>query len=192
MGVYLLDEKELQDLQIFGMGIENTEQNDQNKKEKKIDQPISNSKPKKQNKKFSFKKILNFTQKKFTNYFFKTCKWFFTKIRNFYHIVRLWRYKRRLNNNGKKFDHNKIFYKIVETRKTRFNKVIITRKRVPYYYINDSVFSVLKPKKSVYYLSLRDDNQGGTFIKKTAHKKLNSSVWDFPRKKTKSFWDKKF
>ncbi len=188
-----MDEKELKDLQMFGMGIEYTETNDQNKKDKTFDQTSFNAKPQKKKQKFSFKKILNIFQKKIIKYFFKTCKLFFTKTRNFYHIIRFWKFKRKLNSQGKKFDHSKIFYKIVETRKQRFNKIIITRKRVPYYYINDSVFSVLKPKKAIYYLSLKDDSQGGTFIKKTAHRGLDESVWDFPfHKKTKSFWDKIF
>jgi hypothetical protein len=187
-----LDEKELKDLRMFGMGIEYTETNDQNKKNKTFDQPSYTSTPKKKNQNHSIEKLLSLFQKKITKYFYKTCKWFFTKIRNFYHIIRFWKFKRKLNSQGKKFDHSKIFYKIVETRKQRFNKIIITRRRVPYYYINDSVFSVLKPKKAIYFLSLKDDHQGGTFIKKTAHKGLDESVWDFPyHKKTKGFWDKK-
>lgn len=169
---------------MFGMGIDNT-------KEKKINISSFNTKHKKQNQKVSLKKMFIIFKRQIIKYFLKTCKWFFTKIRNFYHGLRFWKFKKRLNRQGKKFDYDKIFYKIVETRKQRFNKVIITRRRVPYYYINENVFSSIRPKKSIYYLSLKDDEHGGTFIKKTSHKALDESIWDFPVQKiVKKFWDK--
>ena len=69
-----MDKKELQDLQMFGMGIEHTETNDQNKKDKTFDQTSFNSKIQKKKQKFSFKKILQLFQKKITKYFLRLWK----------------------------------------------------------------------------------------------------------------------
>jgi hypothetical protein len=73
-----------------------------------------------------------------------------------------------------------IGFKIIEKKRQRRNKTIITRKRVPINY---------KLKKSqmreinlcaLYYLSIKDDETGIQEIDKEKYCSIKKSVWDFP------------
>ncbi|MEF8879238.1 MAG: hypothetical protein V5A64_02445, partial [Candidatus Thermoplasmatota archaeon] len=125
-----MDEKEFQELQDFGTGIEKTsENNDENKKE-------HFSKKLQRKKSHFFKKtgvsIKNRVSK--TGYFFKKLLYnlgyiCLSKIHGFFRKFHAWLYMRRMLSKNEK-----IAYRIVEKRKKRWNKTIVVRKRIPFYF----------------------------------------------------------
>jgi hypothetical protein len=81
-----------------------------------------------------------------------------------------------------KIKHKKdLSYKIVETKKIRRNKVIITRKRVPISINYSSKNKIKKP--SLYYLSLKSNQEESTDTRIDVYSNLKESIWDFPVKK---------
>ena len=94
--------------------------------------------------------------------------------------------KRKYENwNIKKQSQSNKCYKIVETKKQRRNKVIIIRKRVPAKYVSNNLVTKDPNIGALFYLSIKDKEDGGIETSSENYTSLKESVWDFPIKKRK-------
>ena len=172
---------EFQELKKFATGIEKTNQEVVKKEPKK-----------KNNLKFLFKIFL----RKIYTFFISFLKWTYIKTKTILIQLKKWisfkKDLRKIKKNMKlRFKKKDISYKIVETKKQKGNKTIITRKRVPFYFDINSYKSELSNMHGVFYLSEKEKDTKNSeyyyFVKK--------SIWDFPvqDKKLRNFvlfWQK--
>ena len=139
-------------------------------------------KSKKKNKKFSKKTIKKVSTKTHQLFSF-FLKWLYKKIHMF--LVKSIKWSKQQTSTWKLFRTKKIGYKIVETKKQGWNKIIIVRKRVP---INFNTVE-LKTKKinpsGIYYLNIKSDESGNTEGISQNHCILKESIWDFKIKDKK-------
>ena len=130
------------------------------------------------NKKSILKKILSFTKKiavKFLNISNKYLKKTFEISR-----LKIEKTKKQINEYTEA-RRGKIAYKIVETKKKKRNKIIITRKRVP---IEKNInFENRDLNPSIYYCRLVPEENKICEKKIIGHTRLKDSIWDFPHKK---------
>jgi hypothetical protein len=159
-----LQKDEFAELQKFGNSVEKkVKLKTEKEKQKIILENITYEK------KVDFSKLINYLEK-----FGEILELIILKI---FQITKDYYEKRQKTKIQKK---NKIAYKIVETKKERRNKVIITRRRVP---INLPIN--LKQNtiaKSFYFISIKEDD-GTNKTKESEYKHLKKSIWDFPIEK---------
>ena len=159
-----MTDDEFKELNTFGEKIEKktNNKNDLKREETKVDKKV-----KKQNIIILLRKI----KKSIFVYF----RFFLIKMFLLSKNIKLFFYK-KIGNISFKNKRN-IGYKIVETKKQKRNKVIITRKRMPITISNLSKNKIKKP--CIYYYKINLEKK--TKVKK--YSKLKDSVWDFPLKK---------
>jgi hypothetical protein len=157
-----LNADEFQELKKFGTGIEKT------------NQEIIKKEPKK---KINLKNFLRKIYKLIISFF----RWLHIKTKSTLIKIKNWlAFKKDLRKIKKsirfRYKRKDLGYKIVETKKQRGNKTVITRKRVPFYFDINSYKSELNNISGIFYLSEKDKNAATSeycyFVKK--------SIWDFP------------
>lgn len=170
-----MSDNEYKDLQSFGRTIEK-KQEIKTKEKKSFIQTIKPAI-------IYFKKVAKIVVIKLWKITFTISKWIYKKIKRVATKIKTRKQYRRkirfvMQPRQKK---QKIAYKIVETKKQRRNKIVITRKRIPFEYNPLEV----QPKKTelgaLFYLTFKGDDAEET--KPEAYTRLKESIWDFPIKK---------
>lgn len=183
-----MDDKELKDLQLFGNNIDKKSISVKNIQKNEVE--YCKLKQKNPNDKIKFTKILNkifiFSSKlllRFINFFYHKLKEKKSNISHKLYLKKIQKRKRLTHAQKKQISKNKS-YRIVETCKRRKNKTIIVRKRVllPF---GENLIRPTKGIPSIYFLSVKDDENGKQITKPEAYTILKKSVWDFPAQNKK-------
>lgn len=176
---------EFSDLQNFGKTIDQKPKDDAKKevkKKKDISEKIR-SIPK-----FSARKIIDFT-KQLLKCIITIVKCSSKKVKNRFRnshqhkIQKIAVFSKKRPNKIK----NSTCYKIVETKKQRWNKTIITRRRVPVGYKTGNMQVKRNNLGALFYLTFKFDETGNQEIKPEEYCTIKKSVWDFPIEKNEKW-----
>jgi len=177
-----LNDKELQDLQLFGNKIEKPLIKQEGKK--KISHDFSYEK--KPIKKHILKKYFSIIRKKLPIISYQILKkliilskWILKKIIIIETKIQIWIINKKYKSLKNKKEIKKT-YQLIETRKKRRNKIIIVRKRVLIPYDIQKLTSKKPDIGTIYYMALKEDEDDKQKTKPEAYTKLKDSVWDFP------------
>ena len=180
-----MNDKELQDLQMFGNKIE---KKPKISKDKKTKNNHNHSKKIKSVAKYTFKEAIRFLRKKIpviTSKLLKIMKaagrWVKKKTISFVYRIRLWKRNRIVISQKSQIELKK-GYMLVETCKQRRNKTIIIRKRVLVPFEAQKIESGKPDLGALFYLTFNADEKDQQGTRSEAYTQLKDSVWDFPVK----------
>jgi len=180
-----LNDKELQDLQMFGNKIE---KNPEIHQEKKTKNNHDHSKKIKPVAKYTFENFIRLLRKKIPVIYYKLLnlirfitKWTKKTTISIIFRIRLWKRNRIAISRKSQIELKKV-YRLVEKCKQRRNKTIIIRKRVLVPFETQEIKSGPPDLGALFYLTFKADEKDQQETRSEAYTQLKNSVWDFPVK----------